>query len=135
MSEPIKEETNIVPLFKTFDELDRDEHAIALAFYNEWQAAYRRWDLVKVVLADDNVTLTKLDVGDIELAMAKSAAGKFRSRRDPTIGADAELAAALRAACEKRDARMFGFGALAKRSQRFASAQLNRSYGPGATAS
>jgi hypothetical protein len=42
------------------------------------------------------------------------------------------LEKAQKAAIDRRDERMFGHGALRRRSQRFASAHLRKSYGPGA---
>lgn len=129
------EGNNIVPLFQTYEEMDRSEREIYKEHFDAWHAAYRRWDLVKAALADDPpAELSKLAAGDGELALAKSEAARLKaSCYCPDIAANAELARKLRTLEEKKAERLFGLSALAKRSLRFASAQARRNYGPGAT--
>jgi hypothetical protein len=128
----IAEDTKIVPLFRTYAEMQQDECAIYKEHYDAWHAAYRRWDLVNAALADDDTELNKLAASDPEMALAKSDAERLRKLYHPEISATAELASTLRKLCEKRNERLYGLGALARRSQRFASAHANRSFGPAA---
>ena len=129
---------NIVPLFKTFDELDRDQCVIYREHYDNWHAAYRRWDLIKAVLAeDDGAELAKLAADDSELALAKSEVARIKRERgsDKLVAstfACVELVTRLRQLCEKRDERLYGLSALAKRSVRFAMAHDRRNSGPAA---
>jgi hypothetical protein len=135
MGDDVMNETegnNVVPLFKTFEQLREQECEIFKSHYDAWHAAYRRWDLVKAAIADDENELTKLAAGGDELALAKSDAVRLRKSYNPELSATCELASALRALCERRNERLFGLGTLAKRSMRFASAHERRNYGSGA---
>jgi hypothetical protein len=129
-------EDNIVPLFKTFEQLHSDECLIYREHYDNWHAAYRRWDLIKAVLADDDgAELSKLAAADSELGFAKSEAARLKKAHGAQLAgfyACVELTAYLRSLVEKRNARLYGLNALAKRSMRFASAQANKFYGAGA---
>jgi hypothetical protein len=153
------EETKIVPLFKSFDELQADESAIAVDVECEWNEANQAYDA-----AMSNVAALKRNPpGDICATYTKTTAAlnKFASL-DPAnaatcyrmiqdlaalekrrIGLEGDMAIeraeidaarklmdARKAVVDRRDERMFGFGKLARRSQRFATAQMNR---PGAT--
>jgi hypothetical protein len=153
--------STVVPLFKTFDELQADESAIAVDVEREWNEANQAFDAAMSKVA----ALKKNPPGDISEAYTGTiAALQKMAKQNPStastcatmiqdlaalekrrIGLAGELAIARaetdalakligtrKAVIEKRDRRMFGFGALAKRSQRFATAQMNRS--PGATA-
>jgi hypothetical protein len=150
---------NVVPIFKTFDELQADESAIATDATREWNEANQAFDAAMSKVA----ALRKNPPGDISAAYTSTIAAlkklakqspatastcnsmihdlaALEKRRIEFVGelaisraetdALSKLIGARKAALEKRDRRMFGFGALAKRSQRFATAQMNR---PGAT--
>ena len=153
-----------MPLFKSFDELQADESAIAIDCERDWNAANAAYDdaMAKVAALKKNppgdiceaytgtlAALKKLSKFNKSMASACSKmiqdiaaieihridlAGKLAISRAET-DALSKLIGSRRAALEKRDRRMFGFGALARRSQRFATAQLNRNYGPGVSAS
>ena len=126
---------NVVPLFKTFEELHRDEIAIFKHHHDEWTAAFRQWDLVCAALQNDEGELTKLAGAGAELSIAKAAAARFKAHPAPELAAAADLAKRLRALAEDRDERLFGLGDVAKRSLRFASAQQRRYHGPAASVS
>ena len=154
-------ETNIVPLFKSFDELQADESAIATDVERDWNAANAAYDDAMAKVA----ALKKNPPGDISEAYAKTlSALKKMAKLDPSSASTcnkmiqdiaaleirridvagklaisqaekdalANLIGSRKAAIEKRDERMFGHGALARRSQRFATAHANKNYGPGA---
>jgi hypothetical protein len=125
----------LIVLFKSYDELRRDECEVYREHYDAWHAAYRRWDLVKAALADDDTELAKLAGSDRELGLAKSEAARLKKQHGDLAGffANVELAARLRALVEKRNASLYGVSALAKRSLRFAMASERRYYGPAAT--
>jgi len=128
---------NIVVLFKKFEDLQRDEQKILHEFCCEWEAAYKRFDVVQAAISGDNAALAKFD--GTEVALAKSdverSIKKFGDTGVADVGSVAKLAADLKAAVEKRNGRLFGFTALGKRSMRFAMAQDRRYYGPAATVS
>jgi hypothetical protein len=152
---------NIVPLFRTFDELQANETAIAVDAVREWNEANQAYDAAMSKVA----ALKKNPPGDISEDYPRTiAALKKMATQNPSAASTcnsmiqdlaaleihridlasklaisqaetdalAQLGAARKAVIEKRDQRMFGFGALARRSQRFATAQLNKAYGPGA---
>lgn len=154
-------EDNIVPIFKTFDELQADESAIVTDLEREWAEANQAYDAAMERVA----MIKKAPPGDISEAYTGTvtALKKFAKLNPPSAStchkiiqdlaaiethridlagelaiaraendAITKLIGARKAALNKRDERMFGFGALARRSQRFATAQLNKSYGPGA---
>jgi len=150
-------ETNVVPIFKTFDDLQADEQQILADLEREWNEANEVFDSAMAktaVLKKDMPTdgdssqgyhravaglkaLAKLnpsnasscakmiaDLTDIEMSH-RAVAAEMQNRlakKEALVG----LLRARNAAVEKRDQRLFGFGALAKRSQRFATAQLNK---------
>jgi hypothetical protein len=152
----------IVPIFKTFDELQADETAIQEELVRSWNEANQNFDI-----AMERVAWLKKNPpgGDLSKAYTSTVAAlkTFAELRPSTapfctslvkaVGAietkrlDVEarmaisraetdalatLIAARKAAIDRRDEGMFGFGKLARRSQRFATAQLNKAYGPGA---
>jgi hypothetical protein len=92
-----------------------------------WARAERRVPqvgLVKAAIADDATELTKLATGNAEMALAKSDAARFKvgDRGDNVLAvacATTELSDTLRSLVEKRNERLYGLGALAKRSMRF----------------
>jgi hypothetical protein len=147
---------NVVPIFKTFDQLQADEHAIHVELVRDWNNANDSFDgaMSKVAALKKNPpggeisteytgivaglkkfsklnpssasTCAELirDVAAIEIHRI-DAVGRLAISRAET-NAIANLIAARAAALNKRDENMFGFGALKRRSQRFASAHLNR---------
>jgi hypothetical protein len=134
-SAPMTDEENIVVLFKTFEDLKRDEDKIIGEYEAEWAKAYSVWDLTRAVIDDDKTELAKFAAAP-ELALIKAdVAASVKKYKDTAVAnahATAVCAASLRAAVEKRNNLLFGYSALAKRSLRFASAHASRNYGPGA---
>jgi hypothetical protein len=126
---------DIVPIFKTFEQMRTEEHRIARDHFDKWHAAYRQWDLIKATLADDGTELTKLAGDDTETALAKSEASRLKKSYGECAEffADCALARRLRTLVDQRSEKLYGLGALAKRSQRFASVQARPYYGPAAT--
>jgi hypothetical protein len=149
------EETKVVPIFKTFDELRADESAIATDTERQWNEANQAYDAAMSKVA----ALKKNPPGDISDGYTTTmAALKKLANLDPSTASTcakmiqeiaaleirridlagelaiaraetsalSQLVAARKAVIEKRDQRLFGFRALAKRSQRFATAQLHR---------
>jgi hypothetical protein len=110
---------NIVPLFKSFEELKSDEEQILKDFAGEWEAAYVTFDERQPAVA-----LAKVNAGNDCLKSADA----LLVKRNSIIS----LVNDLKAAVEKRNGRLFGFDELAKRSYRFATAQ-RRNYGAAAT--
>jgi hypothetical protein len=131
----MSEENKIVPLFKTFEEMQRDEEEILKDFAAEWEHAYVLNDMAFAAIENDETAMAKF-AGQPEMALAKAEVERQESKYSgdtlARVKATAALAKRLRAAVEKRDARLYGLSALAKRSMRFASAHARRSYGPGA---
>jgi hypothetical protein len=139
----------IVVLFKTFEELARDEEQIIADYHGEWAQAYKAYDaqsavavpLAKVVTDDPRISvmfaaLKKLakqmperraEIETMSADLTELAAGSATlKRRLAEQQALTSLSRSLQTAVTKRNERLHGFGALAKRSQRFATAQLNR---------
>jgi hypothetical protein len=135
-SAPMKED-NIVVLFKTFEDLKRDEDLILREYAEEWEKAYVVFDMTTAVIHDDQTAMAKF--AGPEMALAKSEAERLKSQYGGSIAvaeskAMVTLVKGLKAAVEKRNERLFGHTSLAKRSLRFAMAHERRSYGPGAPA-
>jgi hypothetical protein len=153
-------ELNVVPIFKTFDELQDDETAITVDVVREWNEANDAFDAAMAKVA----ALKKNPPGDISAGYTRAVEGlkklalldpanasicyliiqdlaAFEKKRIVLEGehaielaeksALAQLLDARKAVVEKRDERVFGFGKLARRSQRFATTHMHRT-GPGA---
>jgi hypothetical protein len=132
MSKPMIEGSNIVPLFKNFAELQRDEDEILKQYAAEWERAYVIYDMTEAALNNDATALAKFAASP-EMALAKSEAQRLRSRyAAPETFAMVTLVKSLKAAVEKRNDRLYGHTALAKRSMRFAMAHDRRNYGTAA---
>jgi hypothetical protein len=152
MSKPMEEETNVVPLFRTFEELDHDEKQILADYHAEWEEAYKVYDAARAAIAADEAMLKKIDttpvidgrisaacaalakampaqrseIESIPSELAGLAAGAKLLKREFDIRfaerkALNTLAGSMKAAIAKRDDRLYGLGAIAKRSARFAS--------------
>jgi hypothetical protein len=93
------------------------------AVYTDIVAAVKKFAKLNPSSASTCAALIK-DVAAIETRRI-DLAGELAISRAET-DALAKLISSRRIALNKRDERMFGFGALKRRSQRFASAQLNR---------
>jgi hypothetical protein len=144
-----------VPIFKSFDQLQADETAIAVDVVREWNEANNAYDAAMSKVA----ALKRNPPGDISATYTKTIAALNKlARLDPAnaatcyrmiqdlaalekrrivlevdmaieraeLDAASKLMDARKAVVDRRDERMFGFGKLARRSQRFATAQLNR---------
>jgi hypothetical protein len=150
------EKDNVVPLFKTFEEMQRDEEAILADFEKDWHGAFKAFEVASDAVLDDEAPLAKVITTPAPLvALQKSGAIAALSKLDWSLAAEVEtmfknfaavsaehrrlkkkieaghkamqnLENARRAAIERRDERMFGHGALRRRSQRFASAHARR---------
>jgi hypothetical protein len=129
----ISDQENVVPLFKTFEELHRDEVAIYQEHYSEWHRAYARWDVTLAVLKNDNTALAKC-AGNADFDIAKAEAQSLKKQHGDLAEfyANSALIKQLRALVDKRNERLFGLGEVARRSARFASVQRRPYYGPAA---
>jgi hypothetical protein len=125
----------LIVLFKTIEELLRDEQTIMREYCEEWEAAYVKFDIAQAAIKGDNTALAKFDCADVALAKSEVASSvkKYGSTVVAEVSATAALANALKAAIEKRDRRLFGMTNLSKRAHRFAMASDRKNYGPGAT--
>jgi hypothetical protein len=153
MSDNINME-NVVVIFRTFEELQRDQDLILADFEKQWQDAWDAFEVARDALRaeDEGGTLAKVIATPFFAARTLAALTKF----DPSLRAEIDelssqfakvaaehhrltkqhevlqnLESARKAAIEKRDGRLYGFGKLARRSQRFASAHERKNYGPG----
>lgn len=152
----------VVPLFRSYAELQEDEAKIMSEYATAWEAAFVCHDLAEVEIAKmesapagaslyksdpiDQI-ITKLAGHGIadNLKLIKSSFEDLRDRnRDlkkqleiivARRKAQADLIAGLKAAVQKRDDRLFGLGDVAKRSLRFASVQRRQYHGAPATVS
>jgi hypothetical protein len=121
----------LIVLFKSFAELQRDEDLILKQYAAEWERAYVIYDMTEAALNSDKTALAKF--AGPELALAKAEAARLKSKyRAPETQAMVTLVKSLKAAVEKRNDRLYGHTALAKRSMRFAMAQDRRNFGPAA---
>jgi len=155
-------ENVIVPLFKTFEQLQADEEAIRADFEKDWNGAFEVFKVASAAVLDGSGeplakivdtesspltalkksgaidALAKLDPGltvqvvEMMVKFAAVSAEQAHLKKEITAGREAirNLNNARRAAIEKRDERMFGHGALRRRSQRFASANERKNSGP-----
>ena len=114
----------IVPLFQTFEQLQSAEQEIAADFFKDWHAAMACYEMRQAVISGDTNELAKFDGAEVELAKAVVAESvkKYHSHGHTLIAmasSQSTLTAELLAALDRRDERMFGLGAVAKRSARF----------------
>jgi hypothetical protein len=138
----------IVPIFKTFDELQADETAIHADLVRDWNSANEAYDAALAKSAVLKKSAPDIDGQKVIAALRDFAKANPAQReicekmisdiRGIAIGlhtaqvdlaekqAVFDLKKARCEALERRDGRMFGFSKLARRSQRFASAQLRR---------
>jgi hypothetical protein len=127
---------NVIVLFKTFEDLKREEDLILSEYEAEWAKAYSAWDMTSAAIDDDATAMAKF--AGPEMTLAKAEAARLKSKCNGSVavansGAMVTLVKSLKAAVDKRNDRLFGYSALAKRSMRFALAHANKSYGPGAS--
>lgn len=127
----IKEETNIVPLFKnSFEELQIDEQQIYADFNADMDAIEKLYHLTVATLHGDAEELSKFDGADQTLGKvaADRLVDKNRGRvSSAKIEAGSIALATARDALLKRDRRLFGLDALSKRSARRIAALAARS--------
>jgi hypothetical protein len=149
---------NVVPLFMTFDDLQSTEQTIWAEFRAEWDGAYKRYDEVIASLPDRPaspvIKFRKPSDAGLSNAMAhaKTPAEKREilakalheakiATEDLTKQVDFNrakhealntLIGSLKEAVSKRNEKLFGQTAVAKRSLRFATAHDRRQYGAGA---
>jgi hypothetical protein len=155
---------NVVVLFKTFEDLKRDEDLILKECSAQWDDAFSAFEVARdSVLAGDGAALAKVvDTASSFAALKKSGRYAALKKLDPSLCAKidkissefaivaaehhrlkTEITAKLEviqtlhnaraAAIEKRNDRLYGNTALARRSLRFAMASDRRYYGPAAT--
>ncbi|MET4483031.1 hypothetical protein [Bradyrhizobium sp. F1.13.3] len=125
---------NIVPLrFQSFEELQRTEQEIFADHYEAWHAAFAKFDHVDAALKGDDGALAKCTASEMTLAKAEAARHLREFGALAKVGALEDLVATLRHLNEVRDAALFGYGAVARRSLRFARSNPDRFYGPGAS--
>ena len=138
----------IVPIFLTFDQLQVEENAIHAELARDWNSANESYDaaLAKNAILKKNapdVDSQQVIAAIRDFAKANPAQREICEKliadvRDISIRlhmanidlaekrAIVDLQKSRCAALERRDGRMFGFSKLAKRSQRFANAQLRK---------
>jgi hypothetical protein len=157
--------SNIVPLFKTFDELERDQLEIIEQFRTDWDAAWKTFEAARSAIETDKAALAKLGdeppdrsltlapltkaepyasvyktYNDLvsEFARVKAENRRLKARLNIELAkrqAVATLKMSREAAIRKRDERLWGHSTVAKRSARFANAQSRPYFGPAATVS
>src|SRR5580692_10053188 len=113
--------SNVVPIFKTFDELQQEQYEIELEHANGWNQACRKYRISMAAITDNDVELTKIATSDAEIRLAKSDATRMKATRNGDVffaklDAMVEFTTTLKSLNDKRDARAFGFTALARRS-------------------
>jgi|GEM_PF-6250613 len=131
----------VVPLFQTFDQLRSNEYDVLSEHYEAWNKAFARYLALDAVLKGDTDALAKCSSVDADLA--KSEAARRMALLSPEtrkynpdharVHALKDFATELRTLCEKRDERLFGLSAVAKRSLRFARATPSRVFAGSAT--
>jgi hypothetical protein len=141
--------STIVPIFLTFDALQVEENAIHADLVKDWNDANEAYDAALAKSAALKKSAPDVDSQQVIAALRDFAKANPAQReicekliadvRDISIRlhmanidlaekrAIVDLQKSRCAALERRDGRMFGFSKLAKRSQRFASAQLRKS--------
>jgi hypothetical protein len=149
---------NVVPLFMTFEDLQSTEQTIWAEFCAEWDSAYKHYDEVIASLpaCPPNPVIKFRKPKDADLSKALAQATTPAERREILAKAlhEAKIAtdhltkqvefnsakhealntliASLKAAVSKRNERLYGTTAVAKRSLRFATARnRGNNYGPG----
>lgn len=129
-----------MPLFRSFEDLQRDEQRALQDFGKEWTGAFATFDLAGIVVEKMKAALAsaptaKNDTSEIGVAHSEEV-DRLRKAYDIEAARHNALAALvekLKAAVERRNERLYGMTAVAKRSMRFASAQQRRYHGPAAT--
>jgi hypothetical protein len=152
-----KNTEKIVPLFCTFEQMQDDEKKIIAEYVEDWNVAYKAFDAAEAALPTTEQALAK--ISHSQIAVPKSIVGtdlgrsfaeavtelnkvsqqhrQLKADYSVTVAyaqAQAALVTALKTAVAKRNDRLYGLGAVAKRSLRFASAD-RRSFGRAATVS
>lgn len=117
---------NVLPMFRSYADLEREQAEILERFTAEWEAAYRLWDAVVAVLKNDQGELSKFASGDVDLAKSFV----VQHGDDAKWKIECVTASTLLAAAKRRNEGIFGIGEMAKRSQRFANAVSRRYHGP-----
>jgi hypothetical protein len=118
-------EDNVVVLFKTFEELQRDERQIVADLDGDLDEILRRCELAIIGLEGDSTELAKLGGADQQLAKSAATRLLFENHNCDTAARMQAHNECLRAAIEARkkaDKLMHGHGALCRRSARRAAA-------------
>lgn len=124
-------ENKVVPLrFSSFEELQHTEQEIFADHYQAWHAAFAKFDHVDAALKGDDDALAKCSASEMTLAKAEAARHVREFGALAKVGALEDLLTTLRHLNEKRDAALFGYGAVARRSLRFAQSNPDLFYGP-----
>jgi hypothetical protein len=132
---PENMENNVVPIFRTFDDLKHKEQRIMGEFLSEWEGAYRKFDAVQAAISGDSTALEKFATDEVVVAKyaVDNSIRKYGDAAVANIQSTATLAKTLKAAVDRRNERLFGLGALAARSLRFVTALQRRHCGPPAS--
>jgi hypothetical protein len=117
---------NVLPLFQSFEEMQREEHAALQEYADTTERIFAKYDTVLAIVADDEPVLAKFAESDVDVAKAYVQ----QHGKSAKSGATYECGVALVAAIKRRNARLYGVGELAKRSRRFAASVSRRYAGP-----
>jgi hypothetical protein len=118
--------TNVLPLFQNFEQMQHEEREALQEYATDNEKIFAKYDAVMAIVADDEPALAKFADSDVELAKSYVRQHGARATSEATF----EAGAALLAALKRRNARLYGVGELAKRTQRFAMAVSRRYDGP-----
>ncbi len=119
----IKEGGNVVPLFISFETLQRQQNEAYQQLATEWNSTCERYDAVHAVIKNDDGELAKLAPGDADLA--KRFVAEQGEAAESQI--NRETISTLLAISKRYEAEIYGIGENAKRSRRFA-ASVSRQY-------
>ena len=117
---------NVLPLFQKFEDMQREEQEALQEYASANERLFAKYDAVMAIVADDEPALAKFADSDVELAKAYVRHHGARAKSEATT----EAGIALLAALKRRNARLYGVGEVAKRSERFAMAVARRYRGP-----
>jgi hypothetical protein len=130
-----EEDDKIVPLFMSYEDFEAAKAEICAEHLEQWQALGRVWKAQHAAIDADTTELAKYDAPEVALAKADASRLLAKNHNNATaakLEATLDLHAKWQEITIKRNDRLFGIGAVAKRSARFASAR-RRPIGASAT--
>jgi hypothetical protein len=125
----LQEMEKVVPLFQDYETVQREQYEICAEHLAAWNEAGELWKATCAAIDANNNELAKFAAPQVTLAKAE-ASRLLAKNRDIAVlakmAATYELHERLQAVTQKRNDRLWGLNAVAKRSARFASAQPRR---------